>query len=105
MRLLPIIAVWLLLLALVAVEFVTAYLLPVRGLTPFIGIGMACLVALTFMRLGSSRGLPRVFAAAGLFWVLVMMGLGSLDSFTRRDVSFGQPGGSLPATGEKPSPQ
>ena len=57
-----------------------------RGVVPFIGCGMAVLVALTFMRLGRDRGLPPIFAMAGVFWLLIILGLGNLDSFTRHDI-------------------
>ena len=77
---------WLALLVLVGLEFLLAWLPAARGLVPFIGISMAVLVAFTFMRLGSSRGLVPVFALAGVFWLCIMLGLGSLDSFTRHDI-------------------
>ena len=80
------VVVWLALLAAVGLEFGLSFLPGARWAVPYIGLGMAAVVALTFMRLGSSRGLPQVFAAAGVFWLCVMMALGSLDSFTRHDV-------------------
>ncbi len=94
MRTLWTVLVWLVLLGLLALEVVAAYLPAIRGATPFIGIGMAVLVALTFMRLGSSRGLVPLFALAGVFWIVVMLGLGSLDSFTRRDIPVPPNGGA-----------
>ena len=89
MKPVPVALVWLLLLALLAAEFLLARLPGTRGLVPFIGIGMAALVALTYMRLGNSQGLTPVFAVAGVFWLCVMLGLGSLDSFTRHDIPVG----------------
>jgi cytochrome c oxidase subunit IV len=86
MTLLSAVLVWLGLMVLLALEYVSAYLPPVSGAVPFIGICMAVIVALTFMRLASSRGLVTIFAMAGVFWMLVMMGLGSMDSFTRHDI-------------------
>ncbi len=80
------IVTWLGLVVLVGVELLLASFSATRGIVPFVGIGMALLVALTFMRLGSSRGLVPVFALAGAFWLCVMLGLGSLDSFTRHDM-------------------
>jgi len=77
--------VWLGLLLLLGLEFGVAYS-PVGGVVPFIGCGMAVLVALTFMRLGGERGLPPIFAMAGVFWLMIILGLGSLDSFTRHDI-------------------
>jgi hypothetical protein len=79
--------VWLGLLLLLGLEFIAAYLPAVRGVAPFIGIAMAVLVAPTFMRLGGNRGLPSIFALAGVFWLFVMLGLGGLDSFTRHDLA------------------
>ncbi|WP_428486429.1 hypothetical protein [Rhodopila sp.] len=81
--------VWLALLVLVGVEVLLARLPAVRGVVPFVGIGAALLVALTFMRLGSSRGLVPVFALVAAFWLCIMLGLGSLDSFTRHDIPVG----------------
>ena len=82
----PTILVWLVLLAMGGLEFGLAWVPGARWAVPCIGLSMAALVALTFMRLGVSRGLPRVFAIAGIFWICVMLGLGSLDSFTRHDI-------------------
>ncbi len=65
-----------------------------RGAGPFIGLGMAALVALTFMRLGKGRGLVPVFAVAGMFWLCVLLGLGTLDPFTRHDIPAGTLTGS-----------
>lgn len=78
--------VWLLLLALIVVEFALAFVPAARAAVPFIGIAAAAVVALTFMRLGSSRGLTPIFAIAGVFWLCVLFGLGTLDPFTRHDV-------------------
>lgn len=86
MRLLWTALAWLGLLGLLALEFASAYMPMLRAGTPAIGIAMAVIVALTFMRLGRSRGLVPIFAMAGVFWVLVMLGLGCLDLFTRHDV-------------------
>ena len=87
MTLISALLVWLVLLLLLGLEFVAAYLPVACGVAPFIGIGMAVFVALTFMRLGRDRGLPSIFALAGIFWLFVILGLGGLDSFTRHDVS------------------
>ena len=77
--------IWLRLLVLL-LEFLAAYLPAVRGSVQFIGSTMAFLVALTFMRRRDSQGRVPVFAIAGLFWLCVMLGPGSLDSFTRHDI-------------------
>ncbi len=78
---------WLGLLVLVLIEFILSRFASMRGIVPFVGIGMAVVVAFTFMRLGNSQGLVPVFALAGVFWLCVMLGMGSLDSFTRHDVT------------------
>ncbi len=80
---------WLGLLGLMGAELLLSRFAATREVVPFVGIAMAVLVALTFMRLGSSRGLVPVFALAGVFWLCVMLGLGALDSFTRHDVPVG----------------
>ena len=86
MRPLATVTVWFALLLLFGVELLFASIPALRGVPPFIGMAMAALVALTFMRLGSSRGLEPVFAVAGLFWLCIMIGLGTMDPFTRREV-------------------
>ncbi len=88
MSLLSTVLIWLGLLLLLAMEFAAAYSPMLRRVVPFIGLGMAILVALTFMRLGSSRGLVPIFAVAGVFWICVMIGLGGLDPFTRHDIQI-----------------
>lgn len=45
----------------------------------------ALLVLLLFMELKASSGLVRVFAAAGFFWLLIMIGLTSADYLHRTD--------------------
>ena len=51
---------------------------------------MVVLIALNFMRLRSGSDLSRIFAIAGLFWVLVLFGLGGADLFRRRDEPVGR---------------
>ncbi len=94
MTLLSAALVWLALLGLLLLEFVLAYMPSVRSAVPFIGLTMAALVALTFMRLGKGRGLVPVFAVAGMFWLCVLLGLGTLDPFTRHDIPVGTLTGS-----------
>ena len=97
MRLLSVIFVWLALLVMLAMELFAAATPPGRAFVPGIGLLMAALVALSFMRLGSSSGLPPAFAMAGIFWLCIMLGLGSMDAFTRHEVkvpgwAVGSPG-------------
>jgi high-affinity Fe2+/Pb2+ permease len=84
-----IVLVWLGLLIVVGLQFVLAHYAVSRPIVPFTGIAMAVIVALTFMRLGASKGLIPIFALAGVFWILVLFGLGGLDPFTRHDLTPG----------------
>jgi hypothetical protein len=43
------------------------------------------------MQIGRGPALVRVFAAAGLLWVSILLGLGSLDPLTRHDYTVGTP--------------
>ena len=92
----PTLLVWLLLSVGVAAELLLAAF-GGQNAVPFIGVALAVLVAFTFMRLGSSRGLVPVFAVAGVFWLAVLLGLGGLDSATRRDVALSPAVTGLPA--------
>ena len=79
-------AVWLSLLALVGLEWALSHNAGWRVVVPYIGVGAAITAALTFMRLGGGPRLAIVFALAGTFWICIMMGLGSVDPFTRHDI-------------------
>jgi dolichol kinase len=82
------IGVWLALILLIGAEYV------VRGVLALaIGAAMAAIVALTYMRLVRQRDVSAAFALAAVFWLLVLLGLGSLDPATRRDVSVPVHGG------------
>lgn len=50
-----------------------------------IAVTKASLVLLVFMELKASNGLVRVFACAGFFWLLIMIGLTSADYTHRTD--------------------
>lgn len=50
-----------------------------------IAIIKASLVLLVFMELRASSGLVRVFACAGFFWLLILIGLTSADYTHRTD--------------------
>lgn len=74
-------SIWLLLMLLLAVEFF------VRGAAALaIGGAMAVIVALTYMRLARQKDVSSAFALATVFWLMVLLGLGSMDSATRRDI-------------------
>ena len=51
-----------------------------------VAAGMAAVIALAFMRLRDTRPLGRGFALAALVWLLILLGLGSVDRLTREDV-------------------
>ena len=85
----PVLIVWLALMLGLAAELVAAWL-GVQAITPSIGISMALLVAVTFMRLASSRGLVPIFAVAGVFWLCVLLALGGLDAATRTNITVVQ---------------
>ncbi len=76
--------VWIALLALTLIELGAA-LLGAGIIAPAIGLLMVVLVASFFMRLPQAPALSHIFALAGVFWLLVLLGLTSLDAFTRSD--------------------
>ena len=67
------------------------------AVAPLLGLAMAVIVALFFMHLGTTVPLGRVFAAAGLFWLVILLGLGTMDPFTRIDYP-------VPPTGQSTAP-
>ena len=81
MTLPSVLLIWCILMAALGLEFVLG-----ATAAPLIGAAMAILIALTFMRLVRTPGLPAAFALAAVFWLAVLLGLGSLDSATRRDI-------------------
>jgi caa(3)-type oxidase subunit IV len=78
--------IWLLLLGLCAAEFAASYLPLPRGLRPLVmlpGVLMVATVAVGFMEVKRGVVLVRAFAVAAMFWLLVLLGLGSVDALTR----------------------
>jgi len=79
---------WVALLVLLAIQFGAA-LLPINpSLRPLLLVPAALMlaaVATMFMQIGRGPALVRVFAAAALLWVSILLGLGSLDPLTRTD--------------------
>jgi hypothetical protein len=67
----------------------TASFLPLpRSLRPLLLIPaglMVVLVAVSFMEVRRGPVIVRAFAGAALFWLLVLLGLGSVDPLTRID--------------------
>ena len=79
---------WAILLVLLAVQFGLAFLplapwLRVLILVP--ALTMAAIVGIVFMGIGRGPVIAHGFAVAGLFWLLVLLGLGSMDPLTRTD--------------------
>ena len=74
---------WLALLLLLLVEIAGA-LLHAGWIAALAAPVMIALVALAYMRIRAETPLSRIFAAAGLFWLVFMLGLGSLDFAVRR---------------------
>ena len=81
---------WIALLVLLAITTGAAFL-PLGRFNAFIALAIAVckalLVLIFFMELRRSSGLVRVFAAAGFFWLLILLTLTSADYLTRRDTS------------------
>lgn len=79
---------WMLLLALLAVEIYVSFLPLDRGVRPLILVPTVLMVAtvgIAFMQIGRGPTIVRLFAAAGLLWLTILLGLGSLDPLTRTD--------------------
>jgi len=74
------------LLMLLALSALTVLIPPAPWKTA-VGLAIAgvkiALIGVFFMRLNRSKGLVRVFAAAGLFWLAIMATLVSADYLTR----------------------
>jgi cytochrome c oxidase subunit 4 len=56
------------------------------GIALAIAIAKVLLVLWFFMELRGSAGLTRAFAAAGFFWLLILIALTAADYFNRDDV-------------------
>ncbi len=82
----PLLLGWVGLLALLGVQVGLAYL-PLGPAHLYFALGvsvaMATIVAWIFMELASAPHLARIFAYAGLFWVMVLFVLGGSDYTTR----------------------
>lgn len=75
------IGIWLALILLIGVEFF------VRGIAAMAIGGMAAtIVALIYMRLIWQKDVSAAFALATVFWLMILLGLGSMDSMTRHDI-------------------
>jgi cytochrome c oxidase subunit 4 len=77
---------WLALMALWGTEFGCSYLAFDRSLRPVLivpAIMMAAVVVFAFMRVRHGPAVVRGFAVAGLFWLTLLLGLGTADPLTR----------------------
>lgn len=62
------------------------------GFTPGICLGaflMGLVIVFGFMRIAQAPSLAAIFALGGLFWLAILLALGSLDSFTRTNFPVG----------------
>jgi caa(3)-type oxidase subunit IV len=71
---------------LAAIEFGCGFIRFGQALRPLLllpAIVMVGLVALVFMRVTTGPALVRIFAIASLFWLTILLGLGTMDPMTR----------------------
>ena len=79
---------WAVLLLLGAAEFAVSFMPLGRSLRPLLMIVamlMAAIVAVSFMEVAKGPTIVRGFAVAAMFWLMVLLGLGSTDPLTRTD--------------------
>ncbi len=79
---------WLLLVLLGAGELALSFIHMSRVLRPLVmipGVLMVILVAVSFMEIRKGPVIIRAFAVAAVFWLLVLLILGSADALTRID--------------------
>ena len=81
-------AAWGVLILLGAAEFASCFLPLPRAWRPLLMIPaalMVLMVAISFMEVRRGPAIVRAFAVAALFWLLILLGLGSVDPLTRTD--------------------
>lgn len=79
---------WVALLLLGGAEFAVSFLDIGRSLRPLVmipGVLMVGVVAINFMEVAKGPSIVRGFAVAAMFWLIVLLGLGSIDPLTRVD--------------------
>jgi hypothetical protein len=79
---------WVLLLVLGGIEFGASFLPLGRSLRPLVmipGVLMVGTVGIMFMEVGKGPTIVRGFAVAAMFWLVLLLGLGSADPLTRTD--------------------
>ncbi len=104
--------VWLLLLGLLGLNIASSFLdLGIFNpiLTTAVAALQAFIIVTFFMSMRSAAPVPRIAAAAGFFWLLLMIGLTLTDYQTRfEDIALGRlaskPGWEAPAAGRVPNP-
>jgi len=75
-------------LLLLAIEFGASFLPMDRAMRPLLlipAVLMVATVGTVFMEVGRGPAVVRLFAVAGLLWLTILLGLGSLDPLTRTD--------------------
>jgi cytochrome c oxidase subunit IV len=87
---------WALLMVLLAIEFGASFLPLGRSARPLLLVPAVLVVGAVvtlFMQIGRGPMIVRLFAVAGLLWLSILLGLGSLDPLTRTDyhVQAGNP--------------
>ena len=87
---LPYVITWLVLVLLVGGQLLVSRVLNQGNFAPLISATMAGLVALVFMDLRRSNNLTRIFAIGGVFWLIILIGLGTIDPLTRVQVTVPQ---------------
>jgi hypothetical protein len=75
---------WIALVLLLVVELIAAHAggMVVVGVLAAI---MVLVVAIGFMQIRQAPPLARIFAIGGVVWLVILLALGSMDSFTRTD--------------------
>jgi caa(3)-type oxidase subunit IV len=86
----PYVIAWFVLVLLVGAQLLVARVLNHGNFAPLIGVAMAGIVAFVFMDLRRSNNLTRIFAIGGVFWLIILIGLGILDPVTRVQVTTPQ---------------
>ena len=77
---------WLALLLLAVAEFGGSFIHFDRSLRPLLllpALAMVVVIGLAFMRVQRSIAAARGFALGGLLWLLLLLGLGTMDPLTR----------------------
>jgi cytochrome c oxidase subunit 4 len=82
----PLLAAWGGLMALLLLQLASALLLHLPMSASIFGLAEAAIIVIVFMRIRSASPLMHIFAAAGVFWLLVLLVLGNLDPVTRTDL-------------------